>query len=129
MDEDMELTHEILTNHRSYCWAHLAQLSSDKAVEIVEMILNYCPKRCKVFSKLYDEHGRQVVDIASPKCKLAILQRLWLHRRYEVRLTMAFYYSLCLLFTDSDGFSCSTSSCAFILRISTDFRTLLITYV
>ena len=45
---------------RSYCWAHLAQLSSDKAVEIVELILNYCPKRCKIFSKLYDEHGRQV---------------------------------------------------------------------
>ena len=24
------------------------------------MILNYCPKRCKIFSKLFDEHGRQV---------------------------------------------------------------------
>ena len=49
---------------RSYCWAHLAQLSSDKAVEIVELILNYCPKRCKIFSKLYDEHGRQVLTLS-----------------------------------------------------------------
>ena len=49
------------------------------------MILDYSPGRCKVYSRLFDEHGRQVVDIASPKCKLAILRRLWLNRRYEIK--------------------------------------------
>ena len=82
MDIDLD---QVDINPRIYCWAHLAQLSSEKAVEIVEMILDYSPSRCKVYSRLFDEHGRQVVDIASPKCKLAILRRLWLNRRYEIK--------------------------------------------
>jgi hypothetical protein len=35
-------------------------MSCKKAVEIVEMILDHCPQRCKMFSRLFDEHGRQV---------------------------------------------------------------------
>jgi hypothetical protein len=82
---DIEVDPAADINPRIYCWAHLAQLSSEKAVEIVEMILDYSPSRCKTYSRLFDEHGRQVVDIASPKCKLAILRRLWLNRRYEIK--------------------------------------------
>ena len=37
------------------------------------------------FGKLYDEHDRRIVDIASPRNKLAIERRLWLHQRYEIR--------------------------------------------
>jgi hypothetical protein len=33
------------------------------------------------------------VDIASPKCKLAMQKRLWLHRRYEVRCLVRVVHS------------------------------------
>lgn len=76
---------EFFHHFQCYEWAKLVQYSSERAFLAVELILNHFPKHCKIFSRVCDEHGRLVVDIASPKCKLAIQRRLWLHRRYEIR--------------------------------------------
>lgn len=76
---------EFFLHFQCYEWAKLVQYSSERAFLAVELILDHFPKHCKIFSRASDEHGRLVVDIASPKCKLAIQRRLWLHRRYEIK--------------------------------------------
>ena len=111
---------------RSYCWAHLAQLSSDKAVEIVELILNYCPKRCKIFSKLYDEHGRQVLTLSFAQMYffyvfpyVAFTQKL-LYLFIFTPLSHSICLSLCLSLSLSlsPSFSISLSHSLFYLRIN-----------
>jgi hypothetical protein len=77
-------------NPRAFPWAKLVQKSSDKSLYVVESILDHYMKNVKYahsdfFGKLYDEHDRRIVDIASPRNKLAIERRLWLHQRYEIR--------------------------------------------
>lgn len=65
-------------------WINLVSDSADIYVEVVESFLDAHAMNIAQLAYTTDLHGRRALDIATPKCKSAILRRLYLCGRYAV---------------------------------------------
>lgn len=70
----------------AYAWTRAVQY--EKYANSVVFVLSTYPSIAVKLSEAEDAEGRQVVHIASPKCKKAIMRYLMFFRRYEI-LTLA----------------------------------------
>jgi hypothetical protein len=72
--------------HHEYAWTRAVQY--EKYEYAIVFVLSLYPSIAVQLSIAEDKEGRQVVHIASPKCKKAIMRYLLFFRRYEI-LTLA----------------------------------------
>ena len=72
--------------HHEYAWTRAVQY--EKYEYAIVFVLSLYPSIAVQLSVAEDREGRQVVHIASPKCKKAIMRYLLFFRRYEI-LTLA----------------------------------------
>ena len=59
--------------------------TKDEFVNEVTSILDQYSDRISVLMSIRDATGRKAIDVATPNCKIAILERSYLFRRYEIR--------------------------------------------
>lgn len=72
----------------SFCWIYVLTQTSDKYVEAVVHVLNTFVKDMTLIIKisaLTDEFGRKALDVATPKCRRAILSTMYFLGRYELK--------------------------------------------
>jgi len=68
-----------------YSWSIAVQHDSDAVADAVEAILDKHKAHIHVLANASDGKGRTCRDIAQPRIKMAILRRLNLHKRYELK--------------------------------------------
>ena len=66
-------------------WLFILTETKDEFVDEVTSILDRYVDRISLLMSVKDEIGRKAIDVATPKCKIAILERSYLFRRYEIR--------------------------------------------
>ena len=66
-------------------WLFTLTETKDEFVDEATSILDRYSNRINVLMSIKDEIGRRAIDVATPKCKIAILERSYLFRRYEIR--------------------------------------------
>ena len=72
----------------SYCWIYVLTQTNDKYVEAVVHVLNTFVKDMNhivKISALTDEFGRKALDVATPRCRRAILSTMYFLGRYELK--------------------------------------------
>lgn len=72
----------------SYCWIYVLTQTNDKYVDAVVHVLNTFVKDMNHIIKiaaLTDEFGRKALDVATPKCRRAILSTMYFLGRYELK--------------------------------------------
>jgi hypothetical protein len=65
-----------------YAWTRAVQY--EKYEKAIVFVLSLYPSIAQQLSEAEDKEGRQVVHIASPKCKRAIMRYLLFFQRYEI---------------------------------------------
>jgi len=71
---------------RSSVWENAVQHDSMEVAEAVDCVLERHKGHVHILANLTDKKGRALKDIAQPLCKAAMLRRLNLHQRYELRI-------------------------------------------
>ena len=66
-------------------WVFILMETKDEFVNEVTSILDRYVDRISLLMLVKDEIGRKAIDLATPKYKIAILERSYLFRRYEIR--------------------------------------------
>ena len=72
----------------SFCWIYVLTQTNDKYVDAVVHVLNTFVKDMNhilKISALTDEFGRKALDVATPKCRRAILSTMYFLGRYELK--------------------------------------------
>ena len=72
----------------SFCWIYVLTQTNDKYVDAVTDVLNAFAKdmtHIMKISALTDEFGRKALDVATPKCRRAILSTMYFLGRYELK--------------------------------------------
>jgi serine/threonine protein kinase len=67
-----------------YVWHAVLADCEDKLVAGVDEVLRLCPSRVEALAFSLDSHGRRAIDRATPRCKAAIIRRLFLCGRFEL---------------------------------------------
>ncbi len=68
-----------------YVWHAVLADCEDKLVQGVQEVLRAIPERVEALAFALDDHGRRAIDRATPLCKAAIIQRLFLCGRFEFK--------------------------------------------
>ena len=72
-------------NNAEPVWLFILTETKDEFVDEVTSILDRYVDRISLLMSVKDEYGRKAIDVAAPNYKLAILERSYLFRRYEIR--------------------------------------------
>ena len=73
------------TDTAKVIWLFIVTETKDEFVDEVTSILDRYVDRISLLMSVKDATGRKAIDVATPSYKLAILQRSYLFRRYEIR--------------------------------------------
>ena len=66
-------------------WLFIVTETNDDFVDEVSSILDRYVDRISLLMSMKDATGRRAIDVATPNYKIAILERSYLFRRYEIR--------------------------------------------
>ena len=72
-------------NNAELVWLFILTETKDEFVNEVTSILDRYVDRISLLMSVKDENGRKAIDVATPNYKIAILERSYLFRRYEIR--------------------------------------------
>ena len=73
------------SNTAELVWLFILTETKDEFVDEVTSILDRYADRISLLMSVKDATGRRAIDVATPKYKIAILERSYLFRRYEIR--------------------------------------------
>ena len=73
------------TNTAELTWLFIVAETKDEFVDEVTSILDRYVDHISVLMSVKDDNRRKAIDVATPKYKIAILERYYLFRRYEIR--------------------------------------------
>jgi serine/threonine protein kinase len=68
-----------------FVWHKVLADCDDKLVAGVQEVLRLIPERVEALAFSLDEHGRRAIDRATPRCKSALIKRLFLCGRFEFK--------------------------------------------
>ena len=72
-------------NSAEEVWVFVVTETKDEFIDEVSSILDRYVDRISLLMSLKDTVGRKAIDMATPRYKLAMLERSYLFRRYEIR--------------------------------------------
>eukprot|EP00607_Mallomonas_marina_P010574 CAMPEP_0182422392 /NCGR_PEP_ID=MMETSP1167-20130531/8069_1 /TAXON_ID=2988 /ORGANISM="Mallomonas Sp, Strain CCMP3275" /LENGTH=705 /DNA_ID=CAMNT_0024600411 /DNA_START=348 /DNA_END=2465 /DNA_ORIENTATION=- len=76
---------DLCGENNNSAWFRAVQLENDSVVDAVSRILEIHKSNVNSLANACDTNGRNAKNIACPRCKEAILKKLYLHGRYEVK--------------------------------------------
>ena len=82
-----------VSSETAMIWSLIISQTKDMFENEISDVLDKHAHKIHILLSIKDEHGRSVIDVATPKYKRAMMERMYFHRRYEFRAGPAVHVS------------------------------------